>query len=435
MNKMNRKCLFIIVLFFVNGFIATSISEGAELFIRPSIDFVQEYNDNIYLSRDSRKSDYISRALPSLSMSYKTPFWEWQFNYMLNWWYYHNLGKSFDSHSLDLTSKLTIIDNFLYLDIKDNYANIALDERRSSNEDNLNVNRTDTNTLIISPYIKYRLTPIVSLTTGYKYTNTWYRVEDGINRQMHTGYITINYMINPKFNTSMGVEYTMEQPENQEPRNKQTLAFISASYVMSQRTNLDGSIGFRQIEFSKGNDESSYYYNFIVLNRFHEHGNIELGIFSEIISTALYGVQENRTERLTISYGDILKATGSIFHSEIEYLEDELTEETVSEKNLKNDIVGVTTSLEYRPTPLLTFRISGAYQEYSYLFQRYNDFLKKYEYKKEIREVYTASSGMDYRVTEKITVALTYSHTKENGRTASENYRNNIVAVRLRINI
>ncbi|MEW6109827.1 MAG: TIGR03016 family PEP-CTERM system-associated outer membrane protein [Nitrospirota bacterium] len=388
-------------------------AECAEFSIRPSIDLIQEYNDNIFLSKGNQESDYITRIMPSVNMNYRTPFWDWRLDYTLNWWYYHKLGKNYDSHLINLASHLNIINNFLYLDVNDNYSNIALDQRRPSNENNLNVNRTDTNNLTVSPYIKYKITPVDTLTAGYRYTNIWYREEEGINRQMHTGYATIEHVFNPKFNAAIGVEYTADRPENTEPDNDQTAVFVRGAYVISERTNLDGTLRYIWIDFSNNNKEENISYNFGLVHRFHQMGEIQLRISSDILTSALYGIHESRTEQLTIRYGETFTVNGSVFHREDKYLE----------TDLKDKAIGITTGFEYRPDPRLTFIISGTYEKNNYLPED------------EDREIYRAFGEIAYQLTRKANLILRDTYTKENGRTGIEDYRNNIISIKVRITI
>lgn len=386
---------------------------GAEFTIRPSIDLIQEYNDNIYLSRDNRESDFISRVMPALNMNYRTPFWNWQFDYTLNWWYYHKLGRSFDSHNLNLTSDMNIIDNFLYLNVSDVYSNVALDERSVSSDDNLNVNRTDTNSFTISPYIRYRITPVTTLATGYRYTNIWYREEGGINRQMHTGYVTIERVFSPNFNAAIGAEYTADRPEDPEPDNNRFTAFVRGAYVLSPRTNLDGTLGQRWIDFSNRSDTSNLYYNFGFVHRFHETGEIELRISSDVLTSATYGVYKSRSEELTVRYGDAFRVEGSVFHRKGEYIETDIDDEAM----------GITTVFAYRPDPRLTFRLSGSYEK------------SKFMPEDEIREIYRASGEIAYQLTRRASLIFRDTYTIENGRIDIEDYKNNIIAVLLRVAI
>lgn len=413
MNKMCFVRFFPLTFFLGLTLFFTVASVGAEFTVRSGIELIQEYNDNIFLEKKDKNSDFITRIIPSVRANYRAPFWTWQFDYALNWWYYHKLGKSFDSHSLDLTSKLNIIDNFLHLDIKDSYANIALDERRASNEDNLNVNRTDTNKFTASPYITYRITPVITLTTGYRYADIWHREESAIDRKMHTGYATIDKVFSPVFNASVGVEYTLDRPENPEPDNKQTLVFVKAVYNLSPRTDLNGSVGYRMIDITDGDNKKSLYYSFRVVHQFHQTGNIELKISSDVLTSATYGVNERRSEHLTIRYGEALKIIAGIFHRKSEY----------SETDSEDEAFGITTGLEYRPDPRLTFRLGGSFEK--------NKFMPE----DETREVFRGTGEIAYKLARKASLIFRDTYIREKGRISNEDYKNNIIAVQLRIAI
>ncbi|MEW6215385.1 MAG: TIGR03016 family PEP-CTERM system-associated outer membrane protein, partial [Nitrospirota bacterium] len=163
-------------------------SEGAEFSLRPSVTVREEYDDNILLTKDNRIDDYITRIMPSVGITYKTPLWDWTLDYTLIWWYYSKRGEGDTSHNLTLMSKVNVIKNLLYLDISDTYSSVVLEPRRPSTEINLAINRTDSNTLNLSPYIKYQIGPATALSAGYRYTNIWYKEVTGIDREMHTGF-------------------------------------------------------------------------------------------------------------------------------------------------------------------------------------------------------------------------------------------------------
>lgn len=411
MVKAAEKAKAMVLIFLVFFICATREVFGAEFTLRPSVDFVQEYNDNIFLTRDNRESDFISRVIPSVNMNYRAPFWNWQLDYMLNWWYYHKIGRSFDSHTLNLNSDMNIIENFLFLNITDAYSNIALDERSASSVDNLNVNRTDTNTFAISPYIRYRITPVATLTAGYRYTNIWFREESGINRQVHTGYATIGYIFSPKLNASAGVEYTIDKPEGDEPENDRASAYVSAVYNLSPRTTLNGTLGRRWIDYENRDDSSDFYYNFGIVHRFHQTGELELRISSDVLTSATYGIYESRSEELIIRYGDTLRFDGSVFHRKGEYVE----------TDTEDEVYGITTGLEYRPDPRLTFRVSGSYEK------------GKFMPEDETSELYRASGEIAYQLARRASLILRDTYSIYNGRTSLDDYKNNIIAILLRI--
>jgi predicted porin len=409
-----RSHIFAIILF-VTSLISMPFSgtqsEGAEYTIRPSISVSEQYDDNIYLTHDDRVADYITRILPSVNVHYKTPLWEWTLDDTFSWWYYEKRGKVETFNDGSLTSKVNVIENFLYFDVKDIYTSAILNPRKPSTEINLATNRSDSNNLVASPYIKYQFTPSSILTTGYRYTNIWYKDETAISRQMHTVFATGEYKFSPVLSTYVNAEYMADRPEKIEPDNNQAAVFARAVYKMNPRTTLDGSFGYRWIDFSRGqHDTGRPMYDASLIYRFSEHGQIELKAVSVFASSPESGIFESRNEQATAKYGETFSVNGSIFHRKDTYLETHLVDEAY----------GVTAGVEYRPEPRLTFKAGGRAERDTY---RPGD---------DDRKVYNGLGEIDYQLQEKMTLILSYNYTRENANISTFEYTDNVVTVQLR---
>jgi len=387
--------------------------ESAEVSFKPSIVLREEYDDNIFLTDDDRESDYITRILPSFRIDYKTPFWDLNSDYTLNWWYYANLREGKSSHNLNLKSQLRIIRNFLYLDMSDIYSSVVLNPRRPSTDINLDVNRSDSNNALISPYVKYQINPVISLSTGYRYTNIWYRRGDAVNRQMHTGYATVEYLYSRQLKTSLSAEYTDDRPESNplDKPNNQTAVSVRAIYALNQRTDIDGSLGYRWIHFSDGRKKNMPVYNALITYRFHETGRVELTASSVFTPSPELGTLESRTGQFTIVYGKPFVINSSIFYRRDKYIE----------SDQQDDTVGLTLGLEHKPNPRLTYKVSGRYEHVKFLPEKIK------------RDTYGASGEVSYMLTNRASISLSYNHTRANGHLELDDYRDNIIAVRANI--
>lgn len=391
-----------------------SQAESAEFSLKPSITLREEYDDNIFLTKDDRVDDYITRILPSLSIDYKTPLWDLSTAYTLQWWYYFKQKEGGDSHTLNLTSQVRVIKNFFYLDIADTYASVVLDPRRPSTDINLTVNRTDSNNATISPYIKYQISPVMSLSTGYRYSNVWYRNKQGINRQMHTGFATVGYTVNPQLNTFLSAEYTCDRPENNtsvDVNNNQTSIFFGATYALNPQTNFNGTIGYRWISFSDGLKKHMPFYSAALSYHFLGTGLIELRGSSTLTASPQFGVLDSKTGQLTVRYGQSFVVNGSIFYRRDKYLE----------TDRKDDAFGLTAGIEYKPKPRLTYRASGRYEK------------DKFFPGKTKREIYDAYGAIAYMLTSKATLSCSYTYIRAISQTAIDDYWDNVAAVQVTI--
>jgi len=390
-----------------------ALAESAEVSFKPSIVLREEYDDNIFLTDDDRTGDYITRIVPSFHIDYKTPFWDLNSDYTLNWWYYANLREGRNSHNLQLDSQLRIIRNLLYLDVSDSYSSVVLNPRRPSTDINLSVNRSDSNKAIISPYVKYQMNPLISLSMGYRYTNIWYRTGAAVNRQMHTGFATAEYIYSRQLKTFLSAEYTYDRPENNplDKPNNQTAVFFRAIYDLSPRTNLDGSLGYRWIHFSDGRKEQRPIYSAQITYRFQDAGRVELMTSSTFTASPQLGTVESRSGQLAIVYGKPFVINSSIFYRRDKYIEGDQ----------QDDTVGLTLGLEHKPNPRLTYRISGRYEDTKFLPE------------KRKRNTYGASGGVSYVLTKRASISLSYNHTRANGHIEFDDYRDNILAIQANI--
>ena len=405
--------LFLLLIYGVSVLFCCSLTEGAEFSLRPSIALRQVYDDNIYLTKEDREGDYITRILPSFNLQYKSESWDLSSDYTLNWWYYWKLKEGRDSHNLNLASQVRVINNLLYLDVSDTYSSVILNPRRASTDINLQINRSDLNNAIISPYSKYQITPLLFLSSGYRYTNIWYRESDGVNRQVHTGFATIEYRVNPKLNTTFSAEYTYDSPDENafNSANHQATALLIALYTLSPQTDLDASIGYRWITFSNNRKDSMILYTLLFTHRFEGAGRIELRANSTFTPSSEFGIVRSYSEQLNIVFGQTLIVSGGIFHRDDKYIE----------TNRKDIALGFSTGIEYRPQPRLTYKISGRYEKDKFLPEDQK------------RDIYGAAGEIAYMLTNKATISLSYNYAQENGQIESDDYRDNIAAVQLNI--
>ena len=231
-----RKLFFAVLL--VSAVSILSLSEGAELSIKPSIMVGEQYNDNVFLSRDGKIADNITEALPSVALAYRTPVVDAKMDYSLIFWRYWRLASNKYAHNLDLSTKVTAVDNLIYVDVSDRYDQAVLNPKRPSAENNPFANQTNVNTFLVSPYMKYQINPLAIFMAGYKYANIWHNEKDALNRQQHTGFANIQYTLGTNVTVYAGTEYLEDVPESGQPeaitadRNNQTAVYMRLKYVI-----------------------------------------------------------------------------------------------------------------------------------------------------------------------------------------------------------
>ena len=387
------------------------VSAAAEKSIKASVAVSEEYDDNIFLSRDDRVSDFITRAAPSIALDYKAPWCDLTFRNTFYWWMYDERSKAYYSDYLNLASNFTLLKNYLYLDVADNYSNVILEPRGPSTEANLNVNRTDSNVLNVSPYFKYDLGPRSTLLTGYAYRYIWYR-ENGIDRQQHKIFLELDHKFTPLAAFKAGAEYLADRPRDTEPSNDQEAVYGAASYSFTPNIKADGTAGYRWISFSHSKTVSRPTYDVGLSYALFEYGGAELRASSSFSATPLDGVVQNIKQQVGITYG--MSAASSVnagfYHREDKYFEVVRTDE----------VFGVTAGLNYAPTTRLGFQVSGVYED------------DKYSPQDDRRTIWSVSTGLSYKITPKVSLGINYKYNSSSGEIEADNYVDNAVGIQLR---
>lgn len=188
---------------------------AADFRLTPSLKVSEEYTDNVFERNLNRKSDYITRALPGLVMAYKAPLWDWDLGYNFDYRYYAKGSRKNDNtHEINAKGHLKIVDEVLFLDVSDVYKRVSLDVTRDTTHESLFVNQTDQNIGTVSPYLVLRPSTRMTIKTGYRYINTWYKDPAAISKQDHVGFIDNSYEMSPKFFLTAGYTFTREDAAN-----------------------------------------------------------------------------------------------------------------------------------------------------------------------------------------------------------------------------
>ena len=167
----------------------------AENHFLASLTVSEEYNDNIFLAprgctppcADTSKVefDFITKALPAVSMTYRAPLWDWDVSLAYNYWYYalsgfHN-DKSFDA---SLTNETRLVRDLLFFAVRDTYNRVSLDITQDYTKQSTFVNQSDQNFLSATPYITLHVDDRTTVNAGYEYQNIWYKEPEVVNSEV-----------------------------------------------------------------------------------------------------------------------------------------------------------------------------------------------------------------------------------------------------------
>jgi hypothetical protein len=182
---------------------------GADMELRPSLTISEEFNDNIYETADNRRTDYITRVQPGATFRYLSPLLNLDSSYSFEYRKYARSSKGDEyNHNASLQGTVALIENFLFVDVRDTYQRVSLDVTRDmETESSLYLDQTDENRATISPYMLWRLGEKSTLKTGYRYTDVRYW-GDGIERSEHGAFADFNHEITSNFSLTAGYSFT-----------------------------------------------------------------------------------------------------------------------------------------------------------------------------------------------------------------------------------
>lgn len=216
--------------------LASGESQGADFSLKPSLSVSQEYTDNVYESNLNKKTDYITRAQPGLALKYTAPLWDWDLNYAFDYRYYARGSRSDETtHNVNGKGLLKLVDEVLFLELSDTYKRVSLDVTRDTTSESLYSNQTDQNVATISPYLVLHPTTKISLRTGYRYINTWYKDPTAVSKQNHVGFIKANYEISSKFFMTADYTFTRELPRRGSSFNRHE-AYVGPRYEYADKS-------------------------------------------------------------------------------------------------------------------------------------------------------------------------------------------------------
>ena len=200
-----------IIMLSVLSVVAPGSVSGAESRIQPALAIGEEYNDNIFLTSENRSSDFISRVVPAINFMYKAPLWDWDLNGYYEYRYYarfHDYVTQNTIPNLNLANHTRIKDEYIFLDVNDNYSKTSLDPVRNFTQESAFINQTDKNVLTIVPYFIIRPTLQMTVTTGYTYSNIWYKDPAAIDQVYNIVYTGFQQDISKRFNMIGGIKHT-----------------------------------------------------------------------------------------------------------------------------------------------------------------------------------------------------------------------------------
>jgi hypothetical protein len=407
---------------------AVHVAQAAEFELHPSLAVSEEFTDNVFETNIKRNSDYITRVLPGIVMSYRAPALTGDLSYVFDYRHYaRGIRDNEIAHTLHAKGHLTAVENFLYLDVSEDYQRVSLDPTRDVTGESLFVNQIDRNVVTVAPYFTIRPTeriPIkagyrfidtryfgLSDTSGYQFTDPRYADSVGVDKVDHVAFLNIAYEFSKRFSLTADYTFTRELAVIDNFSQHQVLGGFRYEYA-------DKSFLFAQA----GNNWISYDYSGQSLNNFVWNAGIT-HVFQTVTATATTGVRYTEDP-----LSSILKES---FVSGI--IEKRLNRGTISFSPTYSEYVQ--TETDTLDTKKYGAIVRGQYELTADLQGNLAFTAEKYE--RPILGSYTrrfqVDSGLGYLLAKDLTVSLTYIYTGYySPEIVSDNWHVNRVMVELK---
>jgi hypothetical protein len=213
----------------------------AEYRIQAFLMMSEQYNDNIYLTPLDKEFDYITKVVPSIGITYKAPLWDWNATFAYDYSYYARAAFQKDkTYNVNLTNETRVIQDLIFLAIRDTYSRVSLDLTRDFTQQSSFVNQTDQNILSANPYVMLHPGPRTSVNVGYIYQNIWYKDPNAIEKVDHLAYVEMGHALSPQLTTTIAARYSQNRNEIEDYKRGDLIAGMRYEY-------LDGSILYGKI--------------------------------------------------------------------------------------------------------------------------------------------------------------------------------------------
>ncbi len=273
MSKLLREAVFFSILSLA------AVAQGAEFEVHPSLAVSEEFTDNVFETKTDRISDYITRMLPGVALSYRAPSLTGNIDYVFDYRHYARGNRSDETtHTVSAKGHLTAVENFMFLDVSDEYQRVSLDVTRDVTKESLFLNQSDRNVATVSPYLTFRPVERVMVKTGYRFVDTRYFDSPGIDKTDHVATLDMAYELSKRFSLTAGYTFIRETADIDNFNQHQALGGLRYEYA-------DKSFVFAQGGYSWTGYDSGQRLNSIVWNAGITHA------FDTVTGTVTTGVR------------------------------------------------------------------------------------------------------------------------------------------------
>ena len=377
--------------------------------ISPRFTLKEEYNDNVYLSASNEQGDFITRAIPGLSLELDSNYLDVSLDYSLHYIFYADLTEENETSLKDVQRAMgtahILPDRDFTVTLEDHYSRVTIDERDPVVEESLFVNRTNLNRFLANPRYQYRALPGLLAILGYRFEKLSYQAPEGDDSEAHAGYADVRKDLSTRFSLLLYYEYREHQARITEDYVRQD-GWIGLEYRVSPRLTLRGHGGQSRIDYDE---------------RVEEKTNIWAASLDYTISSIwAVGASYSREVIVSVNEGLYDRKSAKIYASRnaavLLDLEGHVNRDSYHEIDRQDDSVGGSISLGL---PLIRNTLLRLRGDYNYL---------EFDPERERVHRYGVGPALEYKA-RRFLASLGYRYREENSNFDSSDYVNQIVFV------
>ncbi len=236
--------------------VAASVSR-AQLTVTPSLSLRGEYTDNIFLTSYFEESDFVTTVTPALKLSRESDRLTLAADYRLIFYFYSNYSEENEvRHVGTLDSLLSLYRDVFFLKVSDVFERVPIEERGPVTIGNVLVNMTDSNRLVVNPYLDFPVGTASHVTVGYTYENVWYEEPEGVDSEGHRADLALTKELSPRLSASLRYAYLSHRPEGIVEYVRQD-AGLGMDWSMTPRLTVRADAGHAWFDYKKAADQDS----------------------------------------------------------------------------------------------------------------------------------------------------------------------------------
>lgn len=263
--------------FLVSLLLLTCASQAwAEFTLTKGIGLRQEYNDNVNLDAEDEEDDFITIVTPRLGLIWKVRAVDLSLALSLDVKEYWNNTEAdtVDANASEASkfdSTFDLYQGIVFLRVTDIFQRVAIDEGGRGGEDNNITNQTNSNRLVINPYLLFSPASDLQIKTGYSYENVWYEEEEGDDAENHTYTLAVTKGLTERISATLNGSHREYRPkdtaeavvlgdEGSYEYDEDTVR-LDLNYAVTEKLRIGGGYGHSWLDYDVRDDSDSSIWN------------------------------------------------------------------------------------------------------------------------------------------------------------------------------